>query len=200
MISMIVDTSMHYLAIGLYNQDVCLENYIVDGNRRQSEECLIQIQTILEKHQLSLKEVDEFIVTIGPGSYTGVRIALTTAKIISTTLHTPIKIISSLKALVGIKKGISIIDARSNKIFIGIYDQGKALIEEQLIAIEEYENIIKTYESFNVYGDTLLVNKSSSEINLIQNIFDLAKEVEYCKSIDTLVPTYLKEVEAKKLC
>lgn len=200
MICMIVDTSMHYLAIGLYKDDVCLENYTVDGNRRQSEECLIQMEVVLKKHCLSLKDLDEFIVTVGPGSYTGVRIALTTAKILAVSLNTPIKVISSLKAMVGLNKGIAILDARSKKIFVGVYNEGIDCIEEQLMDIDDFNMFYDSYNDYSLYGDVHLVGLTSSKFILIDHIYQLSKHVVACKEIDHLVPVYLKEVEAKKIC
>ena len=77
--TIVMDTSNAYLVIGLYEDDQCIDKYQADGNRRQSEYALTHLDEML-KTSLGSFNVDEMIITIGPGSYTGQRVALTIAK------------------------------------------------------------------------------------------------------------------------
>ena len=74
------------------------------------------------------------IITIGPGSYTGQRVALTIAKTLATISNIKIKAVSSLHGYVGSDKAISVIDARSKKVFVGVYDNNKKIIDDQIIS------------------------------------------------------------------
>lgn len=199
MISIVLDTSTSFLVVGLFKDDVKLDCYQDNGNRRQSENMLIELNDILNRNSIKLKDVNEVIITIGPGSYTGVRIALTTAKILAATLNIRVKVISSLMSLVGIKKGISIIDARSNKVFIGVYNNGDVLLEDCLIDIDQFLLIRNSYLDFDVYGDGFLVGIDSIGSDIVVNMFNLSKGVDYVDNVDGLIPVYLKEVEAKKI-
>ena len=80
-----------------------------------------------------MSDFDEMVITIGPGSYTGVRVALTIAKTLNATMNIKVKTVSSLKAMAGMKKAISILDARSHKLFLGIYNEGKVIVDDCLI-------------------------------------------------------------------
>ena len=179
--TIVMDTSNKYLVIALYDQGQCLDVIQEEGNRRQSEYAIVYLGKLLNRHHLKVKDFGEMIITIGPGSYTGVRVALTIAKTLATTTSIKIKTISSLKAYAGYDEVISVLDARSHKVF-------------------EFDQLMQLYPNFKVVGDCDLVNQVQSEVNLAQNMYQLAKSESYVEDIDNLVPVYLKSVEAKKIC
>ena len=86
------------------------------------------LASLLEKHQKELLDIDEMIITCGPGSYTGERVAMTICENIKCDFTVKIKVISSLAAYAGKQKCVSVIDARSQKIFVCAYECGKPLI------------------------------------------------------------------------
>ena len=97
-------------------------------------------------------------------------------------------------------KAISILDARSKKLFLGIYNEGKVIVEDCLINVDEFENYQKQYPDYEVVGDTSLVGLPEQEINLVKNIYTLSHLENEVENVDGLVPRYIKEVEAKKIC
>lgn len=198
--TLIMDTSNTFLVVALYQENTCLSKVVEQGNKRQSEYALLYVQKVLEENHLTMKDVDEMVITIGPGSYTGVRVALTIAKTLAAVTNIRIKAISSLKAYAGMKKAISVIDARSQKVYIGIYDKGHAIIKEQLILIDDFDKLYQEYCEYIVVGDSQLVGHASHSIDLVEHLFELSKQQEYVENVDVLVPHYIKEVEAKKIC
>ena len=147
-----------------------------------------------------MSDFDEMVITIGPGSYTGVRVALTIAKTLNATMNIKIKTVSSLKAMAGMKKAISILDARSKKVFLGIYNEGKTVVEDCIISLDEFENYQKQYSDYEIVGDTELIGLSEKETDLAHNIYVLSTLEKEIENVDGLVPRYIKEVEAKKIC
>ena len=123
--TIIMDSANKYLVVALYEDEKCLASLQEEGNRKQSEYAIVYLQKLLQENQLKISDFDEMVITIGPGSYTGVRVALTIAKTLNATMNLKIKTVSSLKAMAGMKKAISILDARSKKLFLGIYNEGK---------------------------------------------------------------------------
>lgn len=198
--TLIMDTSNTYLVVALYHEETCLGKVVEQGNKRQSEYALLYVQTLLKEHSMQMLDLDEMVITIGPGSYTGVRVALTIAKTIAAVTNIKIKAISSLKAYAGSKKAISVIDARSQKVYVGIYNKGQEIVEEQLVLIDAFEKLSQQYPGYLVLGDSELVGYPRQDIDLVENIFQLAKEQVYVENVDGLVPHYIKEVEAKKIC
>lgn len=198
--TIIMDTSNKYLVVALYRDEQCLEYYEEKGNNKSSEYALLYLSELLKRHHIELLEIDEMVITIGPGSYTGVRVALTIAKILASVSNVRLKIVSSLKAYAGMKKAVSVIDARSNKVFVGVYNNGEDIIDEQLMLIDDFENFYQDYLDYEVVGDVELVNKETVKQMLYQNMFELSKKIEACEDVDNIVPHYIKDVEAKKIC
>src|SRR5699024_3404058 len=84
------------------------------------------IENMLKKANIEPKDLTEIVVANGPGSYTGLRIGITTAKTLAYALNIPVYEVSSLKALAhttDIKETliVPIFDARRNHVFTGVY-------------------------------------------------------------------------------
>lgn len=200
MTSLIMDTSNQYLMVALYEDGQCLEVIQEMGSKRQSENAIPYLSTLLKNHHKELLDIDEMIITRGPGSYTGQRVAMTIAKTLSVISPMKIKVISSLAAYVGMNTCVSVIDARSQKVFVGVYDQGQAVIDEKLLPIAEFDEFMKDYANYQVVGQSEIVNYPTHDVDLAKNIYELSKQVEPLDNVDQLVPCYLKDVEAKKIC
>ena len=193
--TIVMDSANKYLVVALYEDGKCLASLQEEGNRKQSEYALVYLQKLLQE-----SDFDEMVITIGPGSYTGVRVALTIAKTLNATMNLKVKTVSSLKAMAGMKKAISILDARSKKLFLGVYNKGKVIVEDCLINMDEFESYQKQYPDYEVVGDTSLVGLPEQEVNLANHIYTLSHLESEVENVDGLVPRYIKEVEAKKIC
>jgi len=200
MISLIMDTSNQYLLVALYEDGQCIESIQEIGSKKQSENAIPYLSQLLERHHKELLEIDEIIITRGPGSYTGERVAMTIAKTLSVISPIKVKAISSLAAYAGLKKCVSVIDARSQKVFVCVYQQGKPLMKEQLLPICEFENFMQNYQDYQVVGQTSVVGFPECSVDLAANLYALSKDCHAIACVDALVPTYLKDVEAKKIC
>lgn len=198
--TIVMDSANKYLVVALYDNDECIASIQEEGNRKQSEYALVYLEKLLNDNNLKIKDFDTMVITIGPGSYTGVRVALTIAKTLNATLNIKIKTVSSLKAIAGMNKAISILDARSNKLFLGIYNEGKVEVEDCLIEISDFDSYRNNYPDYQIVGDTALVGIEEKETDLVTNIYELSKLEEDVIDVDNLVPTYIKDVEAKKIC
>ena len=200
MISLVMDTSNQYLVVGLYRDNECLESFQEKGTRRQSENAIPALKGILDRHQVTLKDIDEMIITSGPGSYTGVRVAMTIAKTLAAVSNVKIKAVSSLAAYAGMNQAVSVIDARGHKVYVGVYENGVPLVEEQVMTLEEFASLRTEYADFELVGETTCLGYEEEECDLCNHIFELGKEADVIENVDLLVPTYIKDVEAKKAC
>lgn len=200
MISLVMDTSNSYLAVGLYQDNVCLEAFQEKGSRRQSEKAIPTLKEVLDRHHIALKDVNEMIITSGPGSYTGVRVAMTIAKTLAAVSDVKIKSVSSLAAYAGMNQALSVIDARGHKVFVGVYENGLPLIKEQVMTLEDFAQLRAEYEDFELVGEVGCLGLNEKECDLCANIYALAQMADPIKNVDLLVPTYIKDVETKKAC
>lgn len=200
MIQLLMDTSNQYLMVALYKDDTLLDCIQEAGSKRQSENAIPYLDTLLNKHQLSLLDIDEIVITRGPGSYTGQRVAMTIAKTLNVIHPLSVKVISSLASYVDDTKCISVIDARSNKVFIAMYGNDELIGKESLLEIQDAQVLITQNSDYKLVGDVALFNQKSGTVNLCANMHRLSKKVKPAEVVDALVPTYLKDVEAKKIC
>ena len=200
MISLVMDTSNSYLAVGLFKDNMCLEAFQEKGSRRQSEKAFPSLKEVLDRHHIALKDVNEMIITSGPGSYTGVRVAMTIAKTLAAVSDVRIKSVSSLAAYAGMNQALSVIDARGHKVFVGVYENGLPLIKEQVMTLEDFAQLRAEYEDFELVGEVGCLGLDEKECDLCANIYALAQMADPIKNVDLLVPTYIKDVEAKKAC
>lgn len=191
--TIVMDTSNNYLAIALYQDGKEIENRQIEALKKQSELAIPYLEEMMDHYGLVMKDMDEMIISIGPGSYTGVRIALTIAKTLAAILPIRIKAISSLAMLAGKQKAITMIDARGKKVYVGRYDQGRLLDEECLMSVDEFEEYKAGYPDYPVitYDDP---------ISICRHLYLLSDLYDYIDDCDALVPKYIKEVEAKKQC
>lgn len=94
-----LDTSTAAMTVALLSQGSVLTSVRSDAERNHSIMLVPAIHEQLQQYGWSQEQVDGIAVGIGPGSYTGVRIAVTAAKTIAWAWNKPIKGVSSIEAL-----------------------------------------------------------------------------------------------------
>ena len=190
-----LDTTGNYLNIAMYDNGL-IENIHEECVRSQSENILPYIEELCKKHNYTADDITKVIITKGPGSYTGVRIAMTLAKVLCTTKNIPLYTISTLQAMaLGQGKVCSLIDARSQRAFVGFYENNKPLCEDSIMSLEMIQSKLAD-ESFVISGHAHLVGMEAKEDIMNEQIFMHPECLELVENVHMLVPTYLKEDEA----
>lgn len=87
---LILDTSQSQTILALSYQGELIDSYVLSQQLSLSPPLPFSIQTFLKKHQLSPKQLQAVALGIGPGSYTGTRVAAAVAKTLSYTLEIPL--------------------------------------------------------------------------------------------------------------
>ncbi|MDD4212852.1 MAG: tRNA (adenosine(37)-N6)-threonylcarbamoyltransferase complex dimerization subunit type 1 TsaB, partial [Bacilli bacterium] len=90
-----IDTSSYFLYVGLTDTTLLFDEQL-RGKNNHSENLLDTVKRALDNTSWTPKMLERIVVGIGPGSYTGLRVALTVAKTLAWTLHVPLYTISSL--------------------------------------------------------------------------------------------------------
>ena len=94
------DTALNGVSVGYYQRDPHVSDALyLDTVRGQAEHLIPMTKSIVEKHGASLSDVECIITTSGPGSFTGLRLALSAARSYGMALSVPVYGISVLKAL-----------------------------------------------------------------------------------------------------
>lgn len=99
MLILAADTSTSINTVALCRDDQLLGEVVVDCGRRHSERLLDEIQWLLAETSTSFQQVDLLAVSVGPGSFTGLRIGVATMKGLAFARDLPLAGVSSLQAL-----------------------------------------------------------------------------------------------------
>lgn len=204
MISLFMDTHSKDLNIGLVNDNTLLDEIKIKDLETHSNLFLCKVEEILNTNNLISNDIDRIVVVNGPGSFTGIRIAVTIAKVFAWGLKKEIVTISSLKAYALSTKFdgfiIPVIDARRGYVYGAIYDNDfNEVLEEQYILLSE---LIDKANSLD--GKKKFVGICNIEnIDVIKPDLDILSIVNYCKNLSSMNchavnPNYLKRTEAEE--
>ena len=149
------------LAIQKGNQIIYQDYFAMRSSH--SETIMPKIDSTLKLFEIDKKELSAVCVSIGPGSFTGCRIGLATAKGICTGLKIPLLAFNTLEILAANiygtnKRILSILDARMNEIYIAEYDSFLLTIKEP--CCKKYSDIFQ-----GMKGDYICVG----DIHLLPN-------------------------------
>jgi len=193
MYQLLLDSSNIFLSVGLAKDGKVVDKICYEAWQRQSEMMVTEIDNILKRNNIDKKDLDAVVVGIGPGSYTGVRIGVTIAKIIAYALK--IKLYG--KSSLSLQKHhdlptISIFNARSGRSYFGVYEGKKVLEKETVLENEKVLEYIKAHPDYLVHGDTHHLGLESGKFDIIENLadFDKSEEVDPFR----LNPVYLKDL------
>ncbi len=186
-----MDSSTNYLYLALYENNE-IATYVRNGKNDHSETLVDVLNKFLNENNITVDQIDEIFVGRGPGSYTGVRISGTVAKVLALVKSKKLYSFSTLDLLLVSKvneDGIYMphIMAKKNHSYfklakvtrrnIDIEKEDSFLIDDELVPFEKYQRIEADDEAFNTKGLTNTIIK----LNLYQE-----------EDIFTYVPNYLR--------
>lgn len=191
MLTLCIDTSYKYLTCVLIKDDKIISSESYECFKKQSEELFDSINKILKNGNVEPKQIDSICISEGPGSYTGVRIAMTLAKTIGQVLPCDIYTISTLRLYASGKANTMVImNARANRVYVGVYDKNNVVLDDCVIDIKDLD--LKDYE---LVGDASLVGKQDIYPNIVEAFFATKSVWKKVDNISYLVPKYLKSNE-----
>lgn len=141
--------------------------------KKQSETIFPELIKLCDSLGWSSEDIDEVIITDGPGSYTGVRIAMAIAKVFTTTMNKPLYTLSTLQLYAGMQDQVFVmLDARSQRAYCALYEHGQAVMEEQIMSLEEIQALLANHE-YALAGDCELIGRDSIKIDFAKNFKEL---------------------------
>ena len=164
--------------------------------KRQSETLFPALIALMEEAHWKADDIDEVVITDGPGSYTGVRIAMTVAKVLCTRKHIPLYCISTLQLYAGMPPHTFVmLDARSSRAYTSLLDEGKFLLDEGIMTLDEVKAYLKD-KDVRVVGETELIDLAHEDVDFVENFQALRPLARRIDNVHTLTPRYLKENDA----
>ena len=192
MLTLCIDTSYKYLTCVLIKDDEIIASYSEECFKRQSEEVFNALKIVFDKAGIDKKDIDSICISEGPGSYTGVRISMTIAKVIGEILPVDIYTISTLRLYAANRNHCMVImDARANRVYCGVYDKNEIIMDDCALPISEVD-----LKDYILIGDLSLFGKEN-DFGRIDQAFLKTKHLwQKVDKISYLTPKYLKESES----
>lgn len=203
MIAFYIDTTSNYLYTALVKDKELLIEKKECLAHDLSTFALNEVNKMFEEVNLKPSDVDKIIVVNGPGSFTGIRIGVTIAKILAWSLNKEITTISSLEAMSQSietdKLIVPIINARRNCVYGAIYDNTNVILNEEYMSIEKLKLILNGLQKEYVFISNDKFNDLTCE-EYNPDILKIVNKYITRESINPHMvnPSYLKLTEAEE--
>ncbi|SND09563.1 molecular chaperone [Streptococcus pneumoniae] len=204
------DTSSKALSLAILEDKQVLAETTINIKKNHSITLMPAIDFLMASLDWTPKDLDRIVVAEGPGSYTGLRIAVATAKTLAYTLNIELVGMSSLLALVPHQQEglfVPLMDARRNNVYAGFYENAKPVMAEVHLSFEEVLEKVKGTSQVTFVGEVgPFVEQIQKHLprtdykETLPNAANLAL-LAWDKEADSLhdfVPNYLKRVEAEE--
>ena len=204
------DTSSKALSVALLEEENRLAELTLTIKKNHSITLMPTIEFLMASIDWKPTDLDRIVVAEGPGSYTGLRIAVATAKTLAQTLKIDLVGVSSLLALVPEEiegLAIPVMDARRNHVYAGFYQEDQLVYPERHLSFEAVLERVKGAEKVTFLGEVEAFREQIQEAlpsaQMVETLPDavrigrlgLTKEAV---SVHGFVPNYLKRVEAEE--
>lgn len=219
-----VDTSSKICAVAILEDSNAIDEIKLDNGKTHSENLMPILKEVLEKNNITLDKIDLIAVSVGPGSFTGIRIGIASIKSIAEVYKLPVASVTSLETLArNIETEdadttiVSLIDAKNNQVYAGFFDNQYNLKEDEYA--DDINVILEKASKYNKFvfvGDGAKIHEE-----LIKNKF-ANKEVVFAeknsqsaintgklgykkflesnlKNADTILPIYLRKSQAERM-
>lgn len=165
-----IDTSSKFLSIAFSDKKdlIAEETHLLE--RRHSGLLVVKVKAMLEKAGSSIDDVDIFVVGLGPGSFTGLRIGVSAVKGFGVATGKPCIGVSSMDAMALEADGdkaliVPVIDAKREKLYSAIYRKNKnRLIRKTTHLLLSPEELVKKIKGAAVFlGDGIPIYREKLE-------------------------------------
>ena len=188
MYTLLLDSATKVLYVALVKgENVIYEKYL-EGKNDHAKAIVCLVDEALKTANIEAFNLDKIVVGVGPGSYTGVRMAVSVAKMMSVFGNVKLYTVSTLELMASGYNGkvLATIDARRGNAFAAIVDVDNALyiLQEGLYEIAKLEEELVDFK----------VNETDYKVNPIYCINNSKEVLEP----HLLVPNYLRDTEAER--
>ncbi len=130
-VSVALETTSHAGGVALGAGDVLIEALPFDTSRRAATQVLVYLDDLLARHDLTPQALTEVYVDVGPGSFTGTRIAVTVARMLGravgrlrcVAVGAPAVVAEAARADAGVEHLAVVLDARDGRIYAAVFER-----------------------------------------------------------------------------
>ena len=172
-----IESSGSSLSIAISENSNIVTEYFYNAGKIHSDVLVPLTEKIVKDAKWEFKDIDKFAVSCGPGSFTGIRVAMSVIKTLAQTLNKPVVSVDTLEILknqLNIKeiKIVPAIDALRNEVYVK--EKGTiviAPIETFVKKLKKYKNkIIIIGNAATIYNKTLSKELGKTSVSLQPNL------------------------------
>ncbi|HHY47821.1 MAG TPA: tRNA (adenosine(37)-N6)-threonylcarbamoyltransferase complex dimerization subunit type 1 TsaB [Firmicutes bacterium] len=170
MLLLAIDTATTSGGVALLDGERLVAEYFISGFQARSERLLPTCAMLIRDSGHKLEELGGVAVTVGPGSYTGIRIGVTVAKVMGYLLHIPLAGVITLDVLAhgaGARKDgmvCPLVPAKQDSVYWSLYDAGRGMSRVSSFRLSHIEDVLRELIELpgNILfvGDGVLVHRS----------------------------------------
>ncbi|MBU9713543.1 tRNA (adenosine(37)-N6)-threonylcarbamoyltransferase complex dimerization subunit type 1 TsaB [Evansella tamaricis] len=217
-----IDTTSYVLGVAILKDGMVAGEYITHLKKNHSVRLMPAIRGLMEEVDITPNQLDRIVVSEGPGSYTGVRIGVTTAKAMAWSLKIPLVGVSSLEVLAQNGKHFSgvispFIDARRGQVYTGLYESRQGIVtcveQDQILLHRDWLNHLKKQEKSilflsidigihvkeikDILGEQAVIPPMTEQFPRPGELARLGMEKEVTGEVHSFSPNYIRLAEAE---
>ena len=199
--TLIIDTTYESCSASIVDNDMHCHYSFNDSNKLQSETITEVVFDTLDKAEVSLKDINNIVVTNGPGNFTSIRVGVSFALGFAKGISLPLYSLSSLellsifvnKEIPSDKKFISIMPSRADELFVQAFDNnGNKITSILKITKNDLKKKFPSEEYFAV------INSLQKEITHLENFCLIERSFEDM-SLDLMLSLKKKKLKLSEL-
>ena len=157
-----VDTSAVCASVAVTQDGKILSESSINTGLTHSRTLMPMIDAVLGNGEIAMDSIDMFACSVGPGSFTGIRIGVAAIKGLCDALNKKCVPVSTLEALAYNLIGrsctaVSVMDARCNQVYCAVFlvdgEEVSRLTEDMALKIEDLGKLLEDYENVIFVGD-----------------------------------------------
>ena len=166
-----IESSSLVAGVAILEDENIIAEYNVNYKKTHSQTLLPMLEEIVSRIDFDLQTIDAIAISSGPGSFTGLRIGVATAKGLGLGLDKPLIAVPTLDATAYNTKSLicPIMDARRQQVYTGIFRNDKEFEVVEAAAAMDINDLLEKLKGFNeeviFLGDGVPVYKSVIEEN-----------------------------------
>jgi tRNA threonylcarbamoyladenosine biosynthesis protein TsaB len=217
-----IETATRTGGVAIFSDDGLLAEYTLNIEVTHSERLMATVDRVLTDTGISLRSIEGIAVSAGPGSFTGLRIGVSTAKALAWTTGLPVAAVPTLKALAWNLAGAAfpicpLLDAKKREVYAAIYRQVDGTLQQVMAdAVLPLSGLAENVpgpavftgegaflfrrELHELFGDRALFASRSASAPSAASVAEIGRVMLLAgerTALDELAPVYIRRPEAE---